>query len=772
MATSGSFDTNHRVSGKYNTYATFSWWQTGQSIDGNYTDISWSLTGKTASQHQNIYVYNVSVTVNGATTSKNFNGSMYDGTTLLTGTARIYHNNDGTKNFSASAGLAMYSSGSWYSGSGSWNLDSIPRKATIKSAPNFNDEENPTITYENKAGNSVNSLQACVSLDGSKDDIAYRDISKTGTSYKFNLTEAERNVLRNATKTSNSRTVTFFVRTIIGGNTFYDTVDKTFSIVNANPVFSNYAFHDGNSTTTAITGNNQWIIQNKSSLVVDITSANKATAKKSATMASYVYEISSYSGSANYTTSDLSKTIGAINASQNQNLKVTAIDSRNNSTAVSKTVNIVPYATPVLNVSATRQNNFEANTTIKVSGSASLLKVNNVVKNTVNATSGVQYRKKKSSTTTWESWTNIPSSYNTSTGAVTVSDFVISLDNQQAWDFEFKLTDRLETKTVSISVSQGQPQFFIGADGRVGVGGMPTKSKSTGESGLLEVKGRYYGTEGEFSMNDAVNPDTPSGWASKYGNGRRFTFYKTAGKFENQPSQYGFLETYLHGNEITQIWHRQATGQVFVRSGNTTGWYGIASNAGAFTKIATQPGEWVLVDNASLSSDTNGTSFLNVVVPTALQGANVEYKLTIGAEFLASQFPSYPFLNCRKSNGNWDHGDKDFSYIRTAQVNNTAPNIYTATKVNPLAFEWVVTSNNCSCSAEVIVGRAGTSNYWNAIGRAGGYSDGGASSVSLAARTQWNTNISGFRIECSRTITLVKGSNMSLWARKTNEKHA
>lgn len=184
-----------------------------------------------------------------------------------------------------------------------------------------------------------------------------------------------------------------------------------------------------------------------------------------------------------------------------------------------------------------------------------------------------------------------------------------------------------------------------------------------------------------------------------------------------------------------------------------------------------QSGEWVLVDSASLSSDTAGTSFLQVTVPTALQGANVEYKLTIGAEFLASSFNSYPYLNCRKSDGTWGHGDKDFSYMRTAGVGNTAPGIYTATKVNPLAFEWVVSTNNCSCSAEVIVGRAGTGNFWNAVGRAGGHSEGGASSVSLAARTQWSASISGFRIECSKTITLLKGSHMSLWARKTNVKH-
>lgn len=506
MATSGSFDTTHRISGSYNTYATFSWWQTGQSIDGNYTDISWSLTGHTASQHQYIYVYGVSVTVNGSTTSKNFNGNMYNGTSLMTGTARIYHGNDGTKSFSASASIAQYSSSSSYSGSGSWSLNTIPRKATLKTYPDFNDEGNPTITYENKAGNSVSTLQACISLTGSTDDIVYRDISKTGTSYTFNLTDAERNVLRNATTTANSRTVKFYIKTVIGSNTFYDSHDATFSVVNANPTFSNYTFKDGNSTTTAITGNDQWIIQNKSSLVAEISTANKATANKGATMSSYVFEIGSYSGTENYTTSAITKTIGAINATANQNLKITAKDSRGNSTAVNKTVNIVPYATPALSVSATRLNNFENNTTIKISGTVSLLKVNNVVKNAVNATSGVQYRYKSQSTSTWGSWTNVASSMNQSTGAITTSDFILSLNNTQSWDFEIKLTDKLETKTVSIVVSQGQPQFFIGADGRTAVGGVPSISKPSGNLGQLEVYGNVYSKGKKLMTLDEIYP--------------------------------------------------------------------------------------------------------------------------------------------------------------------------------------------------------------------------------------------------------------------------
>ena len=115
--TSGSFDTTHRVSGSYNTYATFSWWVSGSG--SNYTDVSWNLTGKTAGPNQYIHVYSASVTVNG-TTYSSWSGNMYNGTVMLSNTTRIYHTGEFT--FSASAGIAQYSSSSWYDGSGSWTL--------------------------------------------------------------------------------------------------------------------------------------------------------------------------------------------------------------------------------------------------------------------------------------------------------------------------------------------------------------------------------------------------------------------------------------------------------------------------------------------------------------------------------------------------------------------------------------------------------------------------------------------------------------------------
>ena len=88
---------------------------------------------------------------------------------------------------------------------------------------------------------------ACISLTGSTDDIVYRDIPKTGTlSYTFELTDAERNLLRQNT-TGKTRKVKFYIRTVIGGSTLHSIVEKTFSIINASPTY-NEAYLDTNPT--------------------------------------------------------------------------------------------------------------------------------------------------------------------------------------------------------------------------------------------------------------------------------------------------------------------------------------------------------------------------------------------------------------------------------------------------------------------------------------------------------------------------------------------
>lgn len=263
-----------------------------------------------------------------------FNNTFNDGRTangsktLFTKTLDVAHDNEGKKTIMCSAQYATGVSSGTISASASKKLTDIPRFATIKSAPNFNDEENPTITYSNPAGNSVTSLRACISLDGSNADIEYRDISKTGTSYTFNLTDAERDVLRAATTGANSRTVKFYVRSEIGGNYQGSNIARTFTIKNPNPTI-NPTITDSNSTTVALTGNSSKLVKYYSNAAITI----GATAVKKATLKSQKVTCGNKSLTAN----------GTINAVESGSFVFTATDSRGNTTEKEVTPTFIDY---------------------------------------------------------------------------------------------------------------------------------------------------------------------------------------------------------------------------------------------------------------------------------------------------------------------------------------------------------------------------------------------------------------------------------------------
>lgn len=269
----------------------FSWWQNWQDIANNATNIGWKLeliagsSGYISSSASKAW----SVTVNGSYYSgSNTVGISNNATkTLASGTTTIYHNSDGSKTFSFSFSqqfdINFNGKIGTISGSGTGTLNSIPRQATLTAAPNFNDEGNPTISYSNPAGNAVPTLQACIaSPDGQTIYVPYRDISKTGSSYTFNLTAAERNALRNATTTSNSREVAFYVTTVIGGNTYYSVIKKTLTIINATPTFTS-SVKDTGGSSVPLTNNNQVMIKGFNYMNVSMV----ATAYKGATIKSY-----------------------------------------------------------------------------------------------------------------------------------------------------------------------------------------------------------------------------------------------------------------------------------------------------------------------------------------------------------------------------------------------------------------------------------------------------------------------------------------------------
>ena len=200
--------------------------------------------------------------------------------TINSGTITIGHNPDGTKAFSYSFGV------SWSTlfgtkkatASGSSELDAITRYAMITSAhSSFIDTDNPTITYSNPRGEDVTSLQACISLTGDRDDVPYRDISKTGSSYTFRLTEYERYTLIKEVGYTKDIGVWFYVQSIIDGVTYRDRKYTTFKLVDYEPILSPTVI-DLNNRTLALTGNENILVRYYSTAYFDTGAAARKTA--------------------------------------------------------------------------------------------------------------------------------------------------------------------------------------------------------------------------------------------------------------------------------------------------------------------------------------------------------------------------------------------------------------------------------------------------------------------------------------------------------------
>lgn len=464
MSSNGSFNT----SGYQGRYLQFYWSIKSQSIANNTTTISWSLTGKGTASSSYYKAGNFKVVIDGTTVySSATRINLYNGTVVASGEYTMTHNAQGQRSFSASAQAGIYTVAVNCSGSSSWSLTDIPRQATITSAPNFNDEQNPTISYSNPAGNNVTSLQACISLTGSTSDIAYRDISKTGTSYTFNLTTAERNVLRQAITTSKTRTVYFYIKTVIGGNTFYNNVGRTLTITNANPTIGSITYKDNNTTTTNITNNNQIIIQNNSALLFNFSTVN---ALKYATLSNIKVTLNGITKTLNLSGTSVASTslnFGTVNISQNATASIVLTDSRGNTTTYSKAITIASWTLPTAIITCQRKSNFYSETDINVNADYSSLNNKNQIT--------IKYQYKKTTDGSYSALQNLQDEVTTT----------FTIDNTYAWNVRVIVSDLLGSTTYNIFVDKGTPIIYFDRKlFSVGVNCLPVNEYSIESSAL------------------------------------------------------------------------------------------------------------------------------------------------------------------------------------------------------------------------------------------------------------------------------------------------
>ena len=449
------------IGGVGGQYYFIDWQLAGQSVSGNYSTINWQAYFHY--QTADAQLDNGSANLSGSRWANGGRVRNYGGTfttrnvQLASGSFNIGHNNDGTRTLSVSGGVDVYQSGR-SSGSQSWSLPTIPRNASITGhSGNINDESNPYISFSNPAGGRVD---AWLELPGLTGTTTYGRRNSYSSGANFSLTTTERNAIRNAMANRKSTTVRYVIYTQNTGN--WDFRDATISIVNANPVFTVVNYNDSNSTTSTITGDDQYIVQGQS--VINLNIPTPATAQKGASMVKYTATINAVSTDINYSGSAINQTLGGNSngASTNQTLSVTATDSRGNTTTVQKTVLVVPYSSPVVNVVAEREDSFGEDTEVDITGTFSTLIVAGVEKNSINATSGVSYRYRQVGGA-YGSWVNITS---TTSGAniTTPTDPILTLDRDEAFEIQARITDVIGSVTTVIIVPIGRSAFRIGTD--------------------------------------------------------------------------------------------------------------------------------------------------------------------------------------------------------------------------------------------------------------------------------------------------------------------
>lgn len=405
---------------------------------------------------------------------KSANGSLvsmqyYSGTTTLwSKTFDVEHDSDGKKTINFSFN---FSSTNVFGGSGSLScvLTEIPRKANILTAQDFTDEANPTFTYENKASASVTSLQAGIY---SLDDTAYadyRDVEIDETSYTFELTNEERDALRSAIPNDNELQIKYVLKTVIGGNTYYSELQKKMTLIDANPTFSNFVFEDTNTTTLALTGNNQYCVLGYSNIKATVSTSNKATPNKGASMSKYRLSIDTASVDIAYSIS--ADVNGTINNASSETYLMYAIDSRNNATSVTKLASVVKeYQNVYINrqTSKIERNNNGTGTSAQLTlngtfWNASFGSVTNTIKS-------ITYQYKKTTSSTWlTGTTSITASASgnnyTFTGYIAGDDTGGTWDASDSYNVKIFVSDELSTDTIDLILNSGTPTLALAKTG-------------------------------------------------------------------------------------------------------------------------------------------------------------------------------------------------------------------------------------------------------------------------------------------------------------------
>ena len=299
-------------------------------------------------------------------------GSLVSGTYVYDFT--INHEDDGSKTIPIYALIPLSSSyGTNWTVDENIDLPTIPRQSQFDIS---NWSTNATPVEQSKSlkiieGNPNYYTQLVVRLMQEPDSYLVKRKGIQGGTYNFQFTQEELNNIVYPKIISNSRVIGFSLETYSDSNytqlvgTSNASPWYTATIENANPNFTDFEYEDSNSTTIALTNNSNMIVQGYSTLKVTIPVENKATGQKGATISGY--NIGNYS----VPYSSNADVVKEIPNYPNENIIVSAVDSRGNSKSITKlfTDNFINYTDLViLNCEVSREDEIGEKVKIKFDG--------------------------------------------------------------------------------------------------------------------------------------------------------------------------------------------------------------------------------------------------------------------------------------------------------------------------------------------------------------------------------------------------------------------
>lgn len=467
--------------------------------------------------------------------------------------------------------------------------------AKLTEVPNVNIGKSHTIKWSNPTG-AATKLKLC-QTNGTL-IIDYGTV--TGTSKTITPTA---NTIYALTPNSNKYNAKYVITTTQNNVSYTNERSFTFNVTNSNPLFSKFTYADTNSKTTALTGNNQKLIKYYSNVTATISSADKAVAKNSAKMKSYILNIGNkssgeiaYSSSANVTLS--------INAIESNTLSVLAKDSRGNSTQVSKTLGSTDYLSysKIVIKGATLSRDtggVGTRTTISYNGTFWNHSFGSVANSIVN----ISYQYKASGTSTWITGNTKLSpniSGNNFSQTIEIQGDLAGEGFNQSLNYDIKLniSDKLSSHSYQTILGSGQPLVAYHKNG-VAIG----QKYDTKRSEKLQVSGTMYSAGPHYFSSTGIK-SLPSGTDGRdYWNHLEngIYWYGNTNAVENLPKSWGWIYKFgfVTTGDFTVLFFNQGSkNEIYRKEGNTsavTNWQlinGDASSKGIKTLTGKGSTDW------------------------------------------------------------------------------------------------------------------------------------------------------------------------------------